>query len=97
MKISISGLGYVGLSNALLLAKNNEVIAYDSSSDLIKNLKEKKTHLSDQLIKDSDLPLGSLSQIDCPWYLGDIYRPRFRRIDRRLLALHTRHPLVSVH
>lgn len=52
MKISITGLGYVGLSNALLLAKNNEVVAYDSSTNLIKSLQARETHFNDQEIQE---------------------------------------------
>ncbi len=29
MRLSVFGMGYVGLANALLLAQNNDVVAYD--------------------------------------------------------------------
>lgn len=40
MKIATVGLGYVGLSNAVLLAQNNEVIAVDTVPDKVKLVNE---------------------------------------------------------
>lgn len=50
MKISVFGLGYVGLSNALLLGQHEEVVAYDIVESKIDTLKKKKSTLDDKEI-----------------------------------------------
>ena len=51
MKISIVGAGYVGLSNAILLAKNNDVKLFDIDNEKINLLKNKKSPIKDTLIE----------------------------------------------
>ncbi|XOJ89818.1 nucleotide sugar dehydrogenase [Methylophilaceae bacterium Uisw_097] len=48
IKIVVVGLGYVGLSNALLLAQKNKVTAVDIDIDKVTLINEKKSPLSDQ-------------------------------------------------
>ena len=51
IKILVVGLGYVGLSNALLLAQKNRVTAVDIDIDKVTLINRKKSPLSDQEIE----------------------------------------------
>lgn len=52
MKIAIAGIGYVGLSNAVLLAQHNEVIALDIIKEKVDMINSKRSPISDAEIED---------------------------------------------
>ncbi|WP_417690116.1 nucleotide sugar dehydrogenase [Roseibium sp.] len=52
MKIAVAGLGYVGLSNAVLLAQHNEVTAVDISEDRVRTVNDGRCPIVDAELED---------------------------------------------
>ena len=52
MKISISGTGYVGLSNAIILAQHNKVYAVDVVASKVDLINNKKSPIIDKEIEE---------------------------------------------
>ncbi|WP_409264364.1 nucleotide sugar dehydrogenase [Pseudomonas sp. KCJK9000] len=52
MKIAVVGTGYVGMSNAVLLAQHNEVVALDVKPEKVSAINDRLSHLDDACLKD---------------------------------------------
>ncbi|NLJ87463.1 MAG: nucleotide sugar dehydrogenase [Epulopiscium sp.] len=52
MRIAVAGIGYVGLSNAVLLAQHNEVIAFDINKEKVDMINNKKSPIIDPEIEE---------------------------------------------
>jgi UDPglucose 6-dehydrogenase len=67
MKIVVVGLGYVGLSNAVLLAQHNEVIGVDISQERVDALNARKSPIIDtelsQYLAERDLSLSASTDL----------------------------------
>ena len=68
MKIVVVGLGYVGLSNAVLLAQHNEVVGVDISKDRVRKLNLRQSPIVDaelsQYLAKKDLNLFASTDLE---------------------------------
>lgn len=52
MKIAVAGLGYVGMSNAALLSKNHQVIAFDIDKERVDSVNQYRSPIIDSELED---------------------------------------------
>lgn len=68
MKIVVAGLGYVGLSNAVLLSQHNEVVAYDIDEKRVELIDHRQSPIKDQEIeeylKEKELTLRCVTELE---------------------------------
>lgn len=66
MKITVAGTGYVGLSNAVLLAQHNEVVALDIDADRVELINRRQSPIIDADLQDylSHRPLNLTATLD---------------------------------
>ena len=73
MKITVVGTGYVGLSNAMLLAQHNEVVALDIDSVKITSLNNRQSPIADAELEDflSNKPIDFTATLDKSYAYAD--------------------------
>ncbi len=93
MKITVAGIGYVGLSNAVLLSYSNQLVAFDIDQKKINQINNRISPLSDRdiekaLLKDNINLLGTIDEkeaFDDPDYIiiatPTDYDPETNRFD----------------
>ena len=68
MKISVLGMGYVGLSNAIMLSTKYDVICHDIDESKLESIKKRKSPIKDKLIseffKNKKLKLKTINKIN---------------------------------
>jgi UDPglucose 6-dehydrogenase len=66
VKIAVAGIGYVGLSNAILLAQNHEVVALDLNPEKVALLNAKQSPIIDSQVSDylAKKPLNLRATLD---------------------------------
>ena len=76
MKITVAGLGYVGLSNAVLLAQRNEVIAFDINPSRVQSVSSKISPINDadiqRFLQEETLNLSSTTDADAAFTNADL-------------------------
>ena len=75
MKIVVVGLGYVGLSNAVLLAQHNEVVGVDISKERVDALNARKSPIIDaelsKYLAEKNLNLSASSDLEASINVAD--------------------------
>lgn len=89
--IAVAGLGYVGLSNALLLAQHHEVVAVDIVAQRVEALNAGQSPIEDPEVAEflATRPLRFTATLDA--------EAAYRDADYLILPSNSGHPVKVVH